>query len=483
VGITLHNTVRVSQRLPPGPCRRGRRTRPARRESPAPGPAAGGPFGIFGGSLALALALLLVAPPLRAAFEVSDLEWQGTSEFFEIARTELGRTRVEVVATLDYGRLEPADGLLVLHPDVDLDGDELGAFLAAGGRVAVLDDLGKATSFLSRYRIQRVQAPLRPASTLRQNANLPIAVPAVQEVAGQEQNRHPTVRDVDRLVTNHPTALTHPDLTPVLEIPALGEPAGTLAVTGVIAKRGRLFAMGDPSVVINLMLRYPGNRSFAKHLARYLVDRDDWGERGGKLYIVANVFRQRGHFGGDAGPMRQVRDALAGLREALGAAHDEGLPRTAALALAAVALAFALVWGLEHALRLYRRYVPRYALGMPLVGQGGVAGRAAVLAAPGTDRALVLGEMRSAVAEALAERLAVDPRAHTHRLVELVAAHGVLGEAGIRSLRGLLSELDRAHAALAANQRLSMPERRVVALHQKMMEILAEIDQRKGTIG
>jgi hypothetical protein len=91
--------------------------------------------------------------------------------------------------------------------------------------------------------------------------------------------------------------------------------------------------------------------------------------------------------------------------------------------------------------------------------------------------------MRSAIAEALAERLTVDPRAHTNRLVDLVRARGVLGEASLRGLRELLSELDRAHAALAANQRLSMPERRVVALHQKMMEILSEIDERKGTIG
>jgi hypothetical protein len=434
-------------------------------------------------ALVLGLLVFLAVGPARAAFEVNDVEWQGTSELLEIARTELGRTRVEIVATLDYSRLEPADGVLILHPEVDIDGDEMGAFLAAGGRVAILDDLGKATSFFGRYRIQRVQAPLRPASTLRSNVDLPIAVPAVHEVAGQEQNRHPTVRDVDRLVTNHPTALTHPDLTPVLEIPALGEPAATLAVTGVIAKRGRLFAMGDPSVLINLMLRYPGNRSFAKHLVTYLVDRDDWGERGGKLYLVANSFRQRGHFGGNAGPVRQIRDALSGLREALASMHDEGLPRVAVLAFAAIALAFALVWALENALRLYRRYVPRYALAAPLVGQGGVAGRAAVLAAPGTDRALVLSEMRSALTEALAESLGVDPRAHSNRLMELVAARGVLGEEGSRKLRELFAELDRAHAALAANRRLSMPEHRVVSLHQKMMEILSEIDERKGQVG
>ncbi len=411
------------------------------------------------------------------------MEWEGTSELLSIARAELGRGRVEIVATLDYARLEPADGVLVLHPEVDIDANEMSAFLTAGGRVAILDDFGKAPSFLSRYKIDRVRAPLRPASALRNNDDLPIAVPAVQEVAGQEQNRHPTVRDVERLVTNHPTALTHPDLTPVLEIPALGEPTATLAVTGVIAKRGRLFAMGDPSAVINLMLRYPGNRAFAKHLVTYLVDRDDWGERGGKLYLVANAFRQRGQFGGGQGPLRKLGDAIGGFGDALKDAHRDGLPRTAALALAAVALALCLIWALEHALRLYRRYVPRYALGTPLVGQGGVAGRAAVLAAPTTDRALLLSEMRSALTEGLAERLDADPRASSARLLEQARASGRLDAAGVQALAATFADLDRALTALGQGRRLFVPERRVTALHHKMMEILSQIDERKGTGG
>ncbi len=31
--------------------------------------------------------------------------------------------------------------------------------------------------------------------------------------------------------------------------------------------------MGDPSVVINEMLRYPGNRAFASGLLKYLAER------------------------------------------------------------------------------------------------------------------------------------------------------------------------------------------------------------------
>jgi hypothetical protein len=422
----------------------------------------------------------LRAPPAFGAFEANDAEWQGSSELLSIARAELGKERVAVVGTLDYETLKPEDGVLLLHPEVDIDREEMGAFLAAGGRLALLDDRGKAQTFLAQYRIARVEAPLRPALALRDNANLAIAVPYVQQVAGQEQNRHPIVREVDRVVTNHPTALAHPDLTMVLQIPAIGEPNATLAVTGVIGKRGRLFAMGDPSAFINLMLRYPGNRAFAKSLVRYLVEKDEWGERGGKLYIVANDFRQRGHFGGVSGVTREIRDALDGLNDALREAHESGLSGGFSLVLAAIALAVSLVWAFGHALRVYRRYVPRYAVATPLVAQGGAVGRAAVLAAPSTDRALVLAEIRSALVEALAERLDIDPRAATPRLIAEVEQKGVLGTEGVHALRALLLELDKGLQHLATRQRLRVAPAHVEVLHQKMMEILSEIDQRRA---
>jgi hypothetical protein len=426
---------------------------------------------------------VLYAPAARAAFEANDAEWQGGSELLAIARAELGKERVAIVGTLDYETLKPEDGVLLLHPEVEIDREEMGAFLAAGGRLALLDDRGKASSFLAQYRIGRVEAPLRPALSLRDNASLAIAVPYVQQVAGQEQNRHPIVRDVDRVVTNHPTALAHPDLTMVLQIPAIGEPNATLAVTGVIGKRGRLFAMGDPSALINLMLRYPGNRAFAKSLVRYLVEKDEWGERGGKLYLVVNDFRQRGHFGGVSGVTRELRDAASAFKDALAEAHESGLPGGLSLVLAALALAVTLVWAFGHALRIYRRYVPRYALATPLVAQGGAVGRAAVLAAPSTDRALVLAEIRSALVEALAERTGSDPRAASPRLVAEVEGRGVLSPEGLHALRALLSELDRGLQYLAARQKLRVSPAHVEVLHQKMMEILSEIDQRRGAPG
>src|SRR6186713_1903534 len=287
------------------------------------------------------LAAMLVTFDVRAAFEFRDDGWEGTSELLELARQQLGKERVQLVAALDYGALKPEDGIIVLHPQTRLDYDELAAFLRAGGRLALVDDHGRGSELLTRFQIHRINAPLRPRNALRGNANLAIAEPSVQVVAGIEQGRHPIVADVDRVITNHPTALAHPDLTPVLKIQAVGEPDATVAVTGII-NRGRLFAMGDPSALINLMLRYPGNRAFAKSLVRYLVEKDEWGERGGKLYLVVNDFRQRGHFGGVSGVTRELRDALDALKDALGDAHESGLPGGLSLVLAGVGLAVSL---------------------------------------------------------------------------------------------------------------------------------------------
>src|SRR6185369_6512064 len=109
-----------------------------------------------------------------------------------------------------------------------------------------------------------------------------------------------------------------------LEIASTSEPSTALALIGVIgdAKRcglagesddlsltpsaatgkcGRLFAMGDPSAVMNSMLRYPGNRALAGRLVEYLVGDDTWGHRGGTLYIVTNDFTERGSFGNRSG--------------------------------------------------------------------------------------------------------------------------------------------------------------------------------------
>jgi hypothetical protein len=413
-------------------------------------------------------------------FEVADTGWEGTSELYALAQQELGKGRVEVVASIDYEHLGKDDGLLVLHPERELDYNELSAFLRAGGRMAVLDDRGEAARFLVHFQIHRVEAPRSPAQSLRDNPNLAIAVPAVEQVAGQEQNRHPVVAAVDRVVTNHPTALVHPNLTQVLKIPALGEPDATLAVTGIIAKSGRLFAMGDPSVVINEMLRYPGNRAFASGLLKYLIENDAGVSRGGKLYIAANDFAQKGHFGGTRGVLGELSNLSDTLKEFTSDLEKNGLPRILALSLAVLASAGALSWAIHFSARRYQRSVPRYALAPLLIAQGGLAGRAAVLSAPSTDPALVLLELRAALSEALSQRLGLPRLASPEQIMAELARRGLFDAARVREISEAFRALGQAQGPLLARKRMKLASDRLHGLARKVLEILDEIEQRSG---
>ena len=429
--------------------------------------------------LSVLLALMICHPGVAAAaFDFNDTSWEGTSELLAIARDKLGKDRVEIVGTLDWGALTPKDALLVLHPESELDYDEASAFMRAGGRLALLDDYGKGAALLERFQIRRIGAPLRPARTLRQNAGLAIAQPAVWQVAGYEQGRHPVVADVSQLVTNHPTALTHPNLTPVLAIPAVGEPEATLAVTGIIMSRGRLFAMGDPSATINLMLRFPGNRAFAEGLVEYLVEDDSWGARGGKLYLAANQISQKGAYGGGTSLSRELGEQLEGLTEMIDDMRDDGLPDLLAVMLAMLAGLGAVVWTGMSSTRPYKRSTPRYAAPHPLVAQGGVAGRAAVLGAPSTHPALALLELKSALVEGLAHRLDLPPNVGIEALMQEIDRQSALSRRSSEELRRMFRELARAESAIAASQPLRVPRGHVERMRDRVMALLVEAEQR-----
>lgn len=430
--------------------------------------------------LAVVVGLLVAAGARAASFEGQDSSWRGTSELVDLARRRLGPERVVVTGTLDYGALGPSDGVLVLRPEVALDFEQLSAFLRAGGRLAVLDDYGAASGFFERFHIRRIPTPRRPAGMLRENPALAVAVPVVQEVAGYEQGRHPVVAGVSKLVTNHATALTHPNLTPVLEIPAIGEPNATLAVTGIIANRGRLLAMGDPSVVINQMLRYPGNRAFAEGLVDYLVEDDSWGARGGKLYVVANRLTQRGRFGGKAGLADELSDRLSALAGLVTTVRRDGLPELAATLLAALAALGVVAWMGVVSTRPFRPSPLRFVAETPLVAQGGAAGRAAVLAAPTTERVLALLELRSALVEGLGERLGLAPGAAVSTLVEEIDRQGALGRQSFEALKAMLAEMNRAEAAVMASRSFPVKENALTRVREQVLELLAEADARRG---
>lgn len=446
------------------------------------------------------LSLITARGASAAAFDPADEGWEGYSELVVIARAELGEARVRIITALDYSALNPADALMFVHPEVEIRFQPLAAFLAAGGRAAVIDDHGLGGPLLERFHIHRANPPTLPALRLRGNSNLPIALPAPSE-STPEASDHPTLREVDQVVTNHPTALRLEDgveLTRLLIMPARGEPDALLAVTGVIgdagacglvttpragevtAQCGRLLAMGDPSAFINLMLRYPGNRSFARGLVSYLVEDDSWGRRGGNLYILTGRFRQGGSYGETPTFWDAVGEQRAEVMEWLEDARENGLPEPFSIALAAaLAIAVAIWLGLAGG-QLYVPALPAYARATPSAGQGGFAGRFAVLAAPSTDRGLILLELARTFEGRLRQRLRLPSSASRNEIVEAVERSGVLRPASVRALDAVLTQLSAGEVAVTSARRLTLSNAALEALHQRVLDILAEMNDQEG---
>ncbi|MDB4939303.1 MAG: hypothetical protein JWP87_6275 [Labilithrix sp.] len=380
--------------------------------------------------IALEFALLLVFVTFvtradAAPFDLSGSDWEGCAELVRLARSELGATRVVPTGQIDFHELKPDDGLLLLYPEKGLDVDELSKFMRAGGRVVMLDDFGRGESLLRHFGMERVASPRKPAEFLRRNPQLALAEPA---------SAHPVVSDVSRVVTNHPTGLSHPDLSPVLKIRGNGEPDVVVAVAGAVGQ-GRLLAVGDPSIVMNSMLRYGGNKSFARGLVRYSVDHDSWGKRGGKLYIASGSFDQKGAYGDEDSTWS---DWMRGLRDALESMRHDGLPSWLAYAFA-IALGLALVvWVGSRAGRLHKPVMPRFVRKTPAVAQGGVAGHAAVIAAPQTSRVLAILELKSALEEQLTALLGLPKVPGQTELLNQVATRSLLDAEGVVVLRRLL---------------------------------------------
>jgi len=396
---------------------------------------------------------LATAPAWAASFDLNDASWEGCTELLALARKELGKDRVVVLSTLDWEQVKSGDGVLVLHPSKAMDAEEAAAFMKAGGRMAILDDYGKGDRLLGHFKIHRRSLPAHPMSILRNKPSLPVATPAFDTSGGEVLGLHPTVADVKQVVLNHGTGLRHPDLTPVLEVRVRGGEPVAVAVAGQIdgpKAKGRLFAMGDPSAFINLMLRYPGNRAFAEGLVHYLADGDATEPRRGRLFILANEFGERGSFGGVT-PLRKTIDRkIEALLEALHELRQNGFPWWLHM-LVAAATAFVVVWWVLRSLvRMYKSRLPRFARAVPLVAQGGVAGRVAVLSSDVSPPALALLEVRSALVEALSSHLGMSTQTPPTQLVEeLERREGLPSELG-RRVRNMLSRMGAAETAVVA---------------------------------
>lgn len=408
-------------------------------------------------ALCVALGIGLTAMDARAAaFDVADTTWEGCSELYGLAVNELGDGRVKAVAVLDWNEVTPNDGVLVLHPLQSMDPEETAAFMKAGGRLAIVDDYGRGEETLRRFHIERTVLPSRPVAALRNNPQLAIAEPVVTGDKGQLTGPHPVVASVQQFVTNHATGLRHPNLSPVLEVRAVGEPPTIVAVAGQVGK-GRLFALSDPSGLMNQMLRYPGNRAFAVGLAHYLVDEDGGERQSGRLFIVANRFSEEGSFGGKSTLRKDIEGQLRSIGDALAEARQNGLPTWAHWVLALAAVLGVAAWVARAAGRPYKSPQPRFARPVPLVAQGGVAGRFALLSAPSSPPGLLLLELKSALVESLSHKLGAPLDPSPEAVVSAAERAGGLDERGRSALKEVLAVMQKAEASVVAGRPVRVP--------------------------
>jgi len=414
----------------------------------------------------LGVLLFLSLRANAAPFELTGTDWEGCQELVRLAQSELGPAKIVATGQLDFRELRPEDGVILLYPEHTLDVEQLAKFMKAGGRVVLLDDFGRGDSLLRHFGMERVPAPRKPAESLRHNPSLALAEPA---------SAHPVVSDVQRVVTNHPTGLSHPDLSPVLKIRGQeGEPDVIIAVAGAVGQ-GRLLAVGDPSMVMNSMLRYAGNKAFARGLVRYAIDHDAWGKRGGRVFIASGAFEQKGSYGGDESTLDE---SLRALREALEVMRHEGVPPALAYALAiAVGLAL-VVWVGSRAGKLHKPIVPRFVRRTATVAHGGVAGHAAVIGAPQTSRILAVLELKSALEEQLTSMLGLSKVPGQQDLVGHIASRGLLDAEGVHTLRQLLLRMSNVETMIVYQRSGGMVQpirdQEVVSIARTVDKLLAE---------
>ena len=401
--------------------------------------------------LVMTVALAFPNAARAAPLDLGSDDWEGLSDLVRMAQAEFGPTHVVPTHDLDLGRLVPADALVLIHPTRELDVDELNAFMTSGGRIILLDDYGTGDALLGHFGVRRVPLPEHPAEMLRSNPAFAVA---------EAVSSHRAVQDVTRVATDHATGLSDRALAPLLVVRGHDEPDVLLAVAGVVG-RGRLLAVGDASVAMNSMLRYPGDHALGVALLRYAADTappsgaaiaDEAAARptglGGTVYLLANDFVLSGR-AGDHSPLSDAKRAVRGAFDSL----KQGASPTAAY-VAALAVALAVVaWTSLRAGRVHKATLPQFARPIPVAAQGGVAGHAAVLGAPATSRALVMLELKSALEEAVASKLGLERVIGADDLVARARAAGWLGESDAQALAEELARLSRFAAAHIQRER------------------------------
>jgi hypothetical protein len=221
------------------------------------------------------------------------------------------------------------------------------------------------------------------------------------------------------------------------------------------------------------MMRYPGNRRFASGLLQYLVASDRPTPTTGRLFICANDFDERAGFGGVTPWRKSIDRAMQSVLEGLGALRREGLPPWLRPLVAGL-VAFVVAWWARSAFgRSYRPRLPRFARPTPLLAQGGLAGRVAVLSASTSPRALALLELRSALAETLALQLGLPPETRAAVSMDEAVRRGWVEPAAASGARAVLERMRKAEAGVLAGRPARVSRRDIEQAARVVREILA----------
>ncbi len=372
---------------------------------------------------------LLVPAWAQAApdYGPTNRDWNGLTELVEVAALE--GVELEVARSVDVDRLGPGDALFVLYPQRGMPVASLLDFLRGGGRMALADDFGEGRALLRRFGIERGLSTSAGATRLRESEALLVARPRVA---------HPLTEGIEAIVTNHPAALRHPELEPVL---AYDDGPDAFVLSGTVGE-GRLVAIADPSVFINQMLAIDGNRRFAAATLRFLAG----GRADGRVILVSGDAELHGREGDDpaAGPVERMNDLLRS------AAHAEipalGLT-VAALVLCGIFAAVA-----SGAVALRGPYGAETIL-PPAAGGGGFSGWLRFYLDPARSRNLLHPTLmyKTELEAALATSLGLPERAGARALVAAVPA-GMRAEAS--ALLEELEALERGERAAGAAPRV-----------------------------